>query len=166
MSRAACRVLMSCLAMQAGSDASSVPLRLRGGANAPSSSDALPPGWRTAVDPASGRTYYWNVSSRETTWVPPKAPPSDSTLPPPATPPPPTAVAADGAPSGEASFEDLEPTRRLGQRAVQGARHLKTRVSGAGGAVAGIMSGGGQPMEILVKATYLTTILAAGAMFL
>ena len=29
------------------------------------------PAWQSAVDPASGRTYYWNTGTRETTWVRP-----------------------------------------------------------------------------------------------
>lgn len=32
---------------------------------------ALPPGWEQAVDPGSGRTYYCNRSTGETSWTPP-----------------------------------------------------------------------------------------------
>ena len=39
-------------------------------AGAPSS---LPPGWREANDPRSGRAYYWNVETKATTWVRPEA---------------------------------------------------------------------------------------------
>ncbi|GLE10433.1 hypothetical protein PINS_up022534, partial [Pythium insidiosum] len=30
--------------------------------------DALPDGWREAVDPASGDTYFWNENTKETSW--------------------------------------------------------------------------------------------------
>jgi len=44
---------------------------------------ALPPGWTAAVDPASGRTYYSNTMTNETTWELPTAGPA----PPPGGPP-------------------------------------------------------------------------------
>ena len=31
----------------------------------------LPPGWKSALDPASGNTYYYNVHTRRTTWQKP-----------------------------------------------------------------------------------------------
>jgi hypothetical protein len=34
----------------------------------------LPPGWMQATDPASGRIYYCNPTSKETRWDPPSAP--------------------------------------------------------------------------------------------
>jgi len=47
--------------------------------------DALPPGWTEHVDPRSGKTYYYNKSTKETSWKKPSAapapPPSDE-LPP------------------------------------------------------------------------------------
>ena len=39
----------------------------------PSVGHALPPGWSKAEDPASGRTYYINAASGETTWHHPAA---------------------------------------------------------------------------------------------
>merc|ERR1712151_718598 len=35
----------------------------------------LPPGWEQATDPASGRPYYANRSTGETSWTPPPAQP-------------------------------------------------------------------------------------------
>jgi len=37
---------------------------------------ALPPGWEQAVDPASGKVYYANRSTGETSWIPPAAAPT------------------------------------------------------------------------------------------
>jgi hypothetical protein len=39
---------------------------------------ALPPGWRRATDPASGREYYYEVRSGETTWTKPSSGPLDA----------------------------------------------------------------------------------------
>ncbi|CAE7565076.1 pub1 [Symbiodinium natans] len=39
--------------------------------SAPTAVPALPPGWEQAVDPASGKVYYANRSTGETSWVPP-----------------------------------------------------------------------------------------------
>lgn len=38
-------------------------------------SHALPPGWVVAVDEHSGKTYFANIISGETSWVPPPPPP-------------------------------------------------------------------------------------------
>jgi len=38
----------------------------------PPRAPALPPGWSTAVDPASGQTYYLNASTAESQWTPPQ----------------------------------------------------------------------------------------------
>ena len=46
-----------------------------------STSPQLPPGWTTAVDPASGRTYYVGPN-REVSWTPPAATPPVATQPP------------------------------------------------------------------------------------
>lgn len=35
----------------------------------------LPPGWTSTVDPVSGRTYYYNQVTQETSWTPPPMPP-------------------------------------------------------------------------------------------
>jgi WW domain len=40
-----------------------------------SSTPPLPPGWTLAVDPSSGRTYYANATTGESSWVPPSWPP-------------------------------------------------------------------------------------------
>jgi len=34
-------------------------------------SSGLPPGWETSIDPASGRTFYLNHATQETSWTPP-----------------------------------------------------------------------------------------------
>lgn len=41
--------------------------------------DALPKGWKAVKDPTSGGTYYWSVSTRETTWTKPIAPAEENT---------------------------------------------------------------------------------------
>mmetsp|Transcript_86240 Transcript_86240/g.136116 ORF Transcript_86240/g.136116 Transcript_86240/m.136116 type:complete len:214 (+) Transcript_86240:68-709(+) len=41
---------------------------------APVSSAGLPPGWETTADPATGKPYYFNRATGETTWVAPAAP--------------------------------------------------------------------------------------------
>eukprot|EP00960_Hanusia_phi_P026486 746278-Hanusia_phi.AAC.1 len=38
-----------------------------------SEEDGLPEDWRAAVDPATGRTYFWNVNTREATWYRPSS---------------------------------------------------------------------------------------------
>lgn len=50
----------------------------------------LPPGWETAMDPVSGRSYYANRSTGETSWVPPSYFPTAAPPPPAIQPPPPT----------------------------------------------------------------------------
>ena len=59
----------------------------------PSSQILLPPGWMSVIDPASGRTYYANPTTGQTSWEPPSLslPP-----PPPPPPPPPSAVNPQG----------------------------------------------------------------------
>ncbi|CAE7741907.1 NEDD4L [Symbiodinium microadriaticum] len=44
--------------------------------SAPTAVPALPPGWEQAVDPASGKVYYANRSTGETSWIPPAAAPT------------------------------------------------------------------------------------------
>jgi len=39
----------------------------------PSGAAVLPPGWTPQVDPASGRTYYYNTKTGESSWTPPGA---------------------------------------------------------------------------------------------
>ncbi len=51
-----------------GAPASTVPVPRGGGAAAP-----LPPGWATAVDPGSGKSYFYNSNSGETAWETPTA---------------------------------------------------------------------------------------------
>ena len=48
----------------------------------------LPPGWSSAIDPNSGRTYYVNSATGQTTWEPPAAAPPPANPPPPPGPPP------------------------------------------------------------------------------
>ena len=48
----------------------------------------LPPGWSSAIDPNSGRTYYVNSATGQTTWEPPAAAPPAANPPPPPGPPP------------------------------------------------------------------------------
>merc|ERR1719230_231470 len=43
---------------------------------------ALPPGWEQATDPATGRPYYANRSTGETSWTPPTPPPQNFGPPP------------------------------------------------------------------------------------
>ena len=48
----------------------------------------LPPGWSSAIDPNSGRTYYVNSATGQTTWEPPASAPPPANPPPPPGPPP------------------------------------------------------------------------------
>jgi hypothetical protein len=41
---------------------------------APTEAQPLPAGWQKIPDPASGRCYYWNILSNETTWEVPSGP--------------------------------------------------------------------------------------------
>merc|ERR1712151_437890 len=62
----------------------------------------LPPGWEQATDPASGRPYYANRSTGETSWTPPPAQPlaMPTALPVQPVAPELTAAAAGGLPQG------------------------------------------------------------------
>jgi len=60
--------------------------------------DALPPGWTEHVDPRSGKTYYYNKSTKETSW---KKPTASS-----AAPAAPAAPAGDELPPGWAECTD------------------------------------------------------------
>lgn len=57
----------------------------KGSTPPPPGSDAgaagLPPGWSAAVDPGSGRTYYVNASTGQTSWEPPAVPTSSTAAP-------------------------------------------------------------------------------------
>lgn len=55
----------------------------------------LPPGWESAQDPASGKTYYFNRATNETSWTPPAAPAA-----------PPPAPAMPSLPPGWESAQD------------------------------------------------------------
>eukprot|EP00913_Durusdinium_trenchii_P012258 g11510.t1 len=57
--------------------------------------DGLPPGWESAQDPASGKTYYFNRATNETSWTPPAAPAA-----------PPPAPAMPSLPPGWESAQD------------------------------------------------------------
>lgn len=59
----------------------------------PPSQPQLPPGWEQAVDPGSGRPYFANRTTGETSWTPPPYfPPPPPPPPPPVMQPPPHAV--------------------------------------------------------------------------
>jgi len=47
---------------------------------------ALPPGWESAPDPASGKPYYFNRATGETSWTPPAAAPAAAPAPAPVAP--------------------------------------------------------------------------------
>mmetsp|Transcript_27724 Transcript_27724/g.50228 ORF Transcript_27724/g.50228 Transcript_27724/m.50228 type:complete len:118 (+) Transcript_27724:165-518(+) len=57
----------------------------------------LPPGWVSANDPVSGRVYFANPTTRETSWEPPIMIP----------PPPPPPVALFPAPPSKPSFNEI-----------------------------------------------------------
>ena len=50
-----------------------------GGSQTPVDPNALPPNWTALVDPGSGRTYYANTITKETTWEKPTATPTTTT---------------------------------------------------------------------------------------
>jgi len=58
-----------------------------GGGAPPPPGGGLPPGWGSAVDPASGRTYYVNSATGATSWEPPLAAPGSEKQPGPPGPP-------------------------------------------------------------------------------
>merc|ERR1719379_1781726 len=59
---------------------------------APPPGPSLPPGWEQATDPASGRPYFCNRATGETSWTPPAAQ-APAPAPAPMAPPMPTASA-------------------------------------------------------------------------
>jgi len=65
-------------------------------AAAPAGGSALPPGWEQVTDPASGKPYYCNRGTGETSWTPPAAP--AAMAPPPA--PMPMPAASPALPAG------------------------------------------------------------------
>ena len=73
----------------------------------------LPPGWKQAVDKSSGRSYFYNKSTNETSWEPPS---SDSPPPPPPAPPPPLQSHAASSSGIDASdFSDVQRAEQIAQ---------------------------------------------------
>ena len=57
----------------AGMGAGGVPPPPPGAPPPGQGAEVLPPGWTSAIDPASGRTYYMNTVTNETSWTYPQA---------------------------------------------------------------------------------------------
>ena len=98
--------------------ASSITLRrpriTGGGGKAPTSL------WEEALDPDSGRTYYWNTKTRETTWTKPVE--MDAVSPPPpsmASPPPPKPMLSPSTPSLPPPVEAAEPVLVMPEAAAE-----------------------------------------------
>ena len=68
---------------------------------------ALPAGWTSAVDPSSGRTYYCNTATKQTTWEHPAAPAQPAAAQPAAAATSPTASA--GSPTAAAATASSTP---------------------------------------------------------
>ena len=64
--------------LRPGQPAAAAPAAAAAAATTPAAAAALPPalpaGWTSAVDPASGRTYYINAATKQTRWVRPTEP--------------------------------------------------------------------------------------------
>lgn len=75
------------------------PLPAALAAPVPPPTPSLPPGWVSAVDPASGRPYYYNATSGVTQWEPPAAAVPAPPLPPEPAPPLPSTPAPAPAPA-------------------------------------------------------------------
>ena len=128
--------------------------------------------WKEAIDPSTGRTYYWNTKTRESRWTKPSAsPPAESPA------PTPTSQPADQESDedefegeympGEADFEEYtatnpsKPRRRPLAWMMKKARGTDRREpSSRGGAE------GGERRNPVLQGVYLGSVLAAAAAFL
>jgi hypothetical protein len=83
-------------------------------AAAPHYAPAAPPTWDPVLDPGSGRTYYVNSHTFETSWAPPAAlslraaPPPPPPPPPPQPPAPPAVWTAHADPMGRTYFANAQ----------------------------------------------------------
>jgi hypothetical protein len=86
-------IVVGCLGFFAYKNRESCSLPSVGGKGSSQGAMGLPPGWTSAIDPSSGRPFYTNSATGETTWDMPKggavalqaaqpAPPSSQPLPP------------------------------------------------------------------------------------
>ena len=143
----------------------------------------LAPGWREAKDAASGRSYYWNVQTRATTWVRPEAAQSDGLV-----------TQYNDVDQVEGSCDD-EPSRlslaaaksavarvycaplRASQRVVsrlttrraadaKPARSRRRAIARTSPSGAPVKEKAGGPREIAKNAAYLCTLLGCAAWFI
>ncbi|KAL1508369.1 hypothetical protein AB1Y20_004479 [Prymnesium parvum] len=70
---AVCAVLLAFYFFKRRSASPNSPPKPFTGVSVSRPAGGLPPGWTSAVDPASGRTYYSNPMTNETSWEPPAA---------------------------------------------------------------------------------------------
>ena len=94
-------VLLASLLPRAAS-ASAIGIGRRRPQEPPPSAPPTEGTWRSAVDPASGRTYYWNTATRESRWTKPTTPVEA------AVPPVPSAVATSPEPAAAEPESETE----------------------------------------------------------
>ena len=79
---------------------------------APAAGGDLPPGWNAVTDPTSGRVYFYNASTNQTTWERPGAaqpqPPAPVPAAPAAQPPLPRGWTEAKTPEGKVYFYNTE----------------------------------------------------------
>ena len=147
--------------------------------------------WNEAIDPKTGRTYYWNKQTRESTWTRPSEPEEEESAPPaPPGQPPPASNTADSSSTsdagrsdeiatddGEATFEEVPVTkpatasRAGGFRSpwVRTRRQLTATYTSAADALRlpkrlrNEEQGGGQAVK---KGLFLSSVLVVAAAFL
>jgi len=86
--------------------AAAPPMPAAPAAPVPPATPSLPPGWVSAVDPASGRAYYYNAASGVTQWEPPAAAAAATLAPPLPVPAPPLPSVSSAAAPAPAAADD------------------------------------------------------------